>query len=87
MIEALTIGLAAAGSTFAVRAVVDELRPVLLLQKPFSCDLCMNWWASVGLTTISMIDSGIGISGTVQSVLGGTAIGVVTTKVANRLST
>lgn len=87
MISALTIGLAAAGSTFVVRAIVDEFRPELLLVKPFSCDLCMNWWGSLGLTLMSAIDSGLGAAACVESVLAGTAVGVLATKTANRLAT
>lgn len=80
---ATTAGLAAAGATFVVRAVVDELRPVLLLSKPFSCDLCMNWWASLGLV---LIDPAASFGECAQLVLASTAVGVVVTKTANRLA-
>jgi hypothetical protein len=85
MIAALLItGLTAAGATFVVRAIVDELRPALLLHKPFSCDLCMNWWSS--LVAALVIDHAASFGECAHLVLGGTAIGVVVTKVANRLS-
>ena len=80
---ALTAGLAAAGATFVVRAVVDSVRPVWLLSKPFSCDLCMNWWASIAMVAI---DPAPVFGECAQLVLASTAIGVVTTKAANRLA-
>lgn len=80
---AMLFGLCAAGATFVVRAVVDELRPTLLLVKPFSCDLCMNWWASLALVAI---DHAWPIGDCAHLVLSSTAIGVVTTKAANRLA-
>jgi hypothetical protein len=80
---ALTLGLAAAGATFVVRAVADSVRPTLLLIKPFSCDLCMNWWSSLALVAIDPADS---FGECAQLVLASTAIGVVTTKVSNRLA-
>lgn len=79
----ITLGLAAAGATFVVRAVADELRPTLLLRKPFSCDLCMNWWASLGLV---MIDPPSSFGECAQLVLASTSVGVIATKAANRLA-
>ena len=79
----ITLGLAAAGATFVVRAVVDELRPTLLLRKPFSCDLCMNWWSSLALT---LIDPAASFGECAQLVLASTAVGVIATKAANRLA-
>lgn len=84
MIEA---GLAAAGITFVVRAIADELRPTLLLYKPLSCDLCMNWWGSVALGAWRVIDLGTPIGESAQLVLASTAVGVLATKAANRLAT
>lgn len=79
----ITLGLAAAGATFVVRAVIDSANPLWLLRKPFSCDLCMNWWASLGLV---MIDPAHSFGECAQLVLASTAVGVVATKVANRLA-
>lgn len=82
----LATGLAASGFTFVVRAIVDEMNPMWLLHKPFSCDLCMNWWPSLGLGVWQAIDHSLGPGECAQLVLGATAVGVVTTKVANRLA-
>lgn len=79
-------GLAAAGVTFVVRAVVDELRPALLLHKPLSCDLCMNWWSSVALGAWRVIDFSLPLGECAQLVLASTAVGVLATKAANRLA-
>jgi len=82
-VSVLEAGLAAAGATFVVRAVVDTLRPTLLLHKPFSCDLCMNWWASIGLV---LIDHAPSVGECAQQVLGAAAVGVLAVKTANRLA-
>jgi hypothetical protein len=49
---ALLVGLAAAGATATVRAVVADRWPLWLLEKPLSCDLCMSWWCSLALTVL-----------------------------------
>jgi hypothetical protein len=87
MITALAVGLAAAGSTFVIRAIIDTMNPTWLLSKPFACDLCMNWWASLGLGAWSAIDSAMPLGESAQLVLGATAVGVLATKAANRLAT
>jgi hypothetical protein len=81
----VTLGLAAAGATFVARAVMQEIRPLWLLYKPLSCDLCMNWWAScAGVIAAWEHVPQSPAAGVV--LLGATGVGVIATKAASRLS-
>ena len=80
------LGFAAAGAVAVVRAVVQELRPLWLLAKPLSCDLCMSWWASVGLVLFALavghaspVDAGL-------AVLASTGVCLPLVRGSNRLS-
>ena len=82
---ALLCALTAAGTTFVIRAVVQELRPLWLLAKPLSCDLCMNWWASLAVAAALHEQIPVSpVAGVV--VLGSTGLGVLVTKVVGKLS-
>lgn len=82
---ALLFGLAAAGATFTARAVMQEFFPLWLLYKPLSCDLCMNWWASVVAVIVAWEHVPQSPAAGVV-LLGATGVGVIATKAAGRLS-
>jgi hypothetical protein len=79
---ALLLGLGAAGMTFVVRAVLDSAKKEWLLEKPFSCDLCMSWWSSIALFVVHG-----DWAKPVSLVLASTAVSVLAVKAANRLAT
>lgn len=81
----LLCGLSAAGLTAAVRAVVQEIRPLWLLYKPLSCDLCLSWWGSVASVIAAWEYVPQSSSGAVV-VLGSTGVGLLAVKAAVRLS-
>ena len=89
----LYLGLAAAGLTATVRALLDSTSPALLLTKPFSCDLCMSFWCSLALAAVAPgsmpygTAPGVALTAFGTTVLGAVATALVVTKVANRLST
>jgi hypothetical protein len=78
------IGLASAGAVAVIRAVVQELRPLWLLYKPLSCDLCMAWWCSVG--AVPFVAESIRLFDAALVVFGGVGVSLLAVKAANRLS-
>ncbi len=80
----LVIGLASAGAVAVIRAVVQELRPLWLLYKPLSCDLCMAWWTSLG--AIPFVSESIRVFDAALVVFGGVGVSLLAIKAANRLS-
>lgn len=83
---ALTLGLAAAGLTFTARALVPQ---DWLLVKPWSCDLCMNFHSSwiLGIAAIATPGTPMPPLGDcAQLLMASTAVGILATKAANRLS-
>lgn len=82
----LIFGLAASGLTAVVRAVVDHARPLWLLEKPLSCDLCMSWWASLALVLAWSLHESLAPIPAMLAVLGSVGVGLVVTKAATRLS-
>jgi hypothetical protein len=85
LLLALLCGLTASGFTFTVRAVVQEVRPMWLLVKPLSCDLCMSWWASI-LAVLAFSEQIPTAPAFAVTVLAATSIGVLLTKTAGRLA-
>ena len=83
---AILVGLAASGLTAVIRAVVQEVRPLWLLHKPLSCDLCMSWWSSLAITVPSTLAGELTVHQSVVTVLGGVGVSLVSVKVANRMS-
>lgn len=79
-------GLAAAGLTATVRAVVQETRPLWLLEKPFSCDLCMSWWSSVAVVVAWAVHDGLAFIPGLLAVFGSIGVALLVTKAATRLS-
>jgi hypothetical protein len=77
-------GLSAAGGAFVVRAVLADWLPLWLLSKPFSCDLCMSWWGSVGFAAVRW-GSERGIDAA-WPILGGTAASMAVLKVVSHLT-
>lgn len=80
------VGLAASGITAIIRAVVQEIRPTLLLVKPLSCDLCMSWWSSVVVTICLLAAREVHGLQSVVAILGGVGVSLLSVKTANRLS-
>lgn len=83
---ALLFGLAAAGITATVRAVVQEARPLWLLEKPLSCDLCMSWWSSLSIVVAWAAHESIAFIPAALAVFGSIAVALLVTKAATRLS-
>lgn len=76
-------GLAASGITAVIRAVV----PVpWLLVKPFSCDLCMSFWASLSVVTSWVLVESVSPVAAMLAVPASVAVALLSTKAANRLS-
>ncbi len=82
----LVLGLAAAGAVAVVRAVVQEVRPMWLLAKPLSCDLCMSWWASVALVLFSLVVGTLSLPVAPLAVLASTGVSLACVRGSNRLS-
>ena len=82
----LVLGLAAAGAVAVVRAVVQEVRPMWLLLKPLSCDLCMSWWASVAVVLFALIIEALALPVAPLAVLASTAVSLACVRGSNRLS-
>lgn len=80
---ALLIGFAAATSAIIVREFVPAL---WLLRRPFSCDLCMSWWMSVGLYVFDLTRAPWPVYNPPLVVLAATLLSIVLLKVVNRLS-
>lgn len=83
----LIVGIAAAGLTNIVRAIVPQH---WLLVKPWSCDLCMSFHSSWVMLLVAMLDTRaplptIGEAGLL--ITASTAIALVITKIIGRLST
>lgn len=79
-------GFAAAGITATVRAVVDTANPLWLLEKPFSCDLCMSWWSSVAIVVAWAAHEGLAFVPATLAVFGAVGVALPVTKAATRLS-
>lgn len=82
----IVLGLATSGLTAVVRAVIDSANPLWLLEKPFSCDLCMSWWSSIALTGAWAAHEGIALVPGMLAVLGSVGVALTVTKAATRLS-
>ena len=82
----LVLGLAAAGAVAVVRAVVQEVRPMWLLEKPLSCDLCMSWWASVAVVLFALVIEALALPVAPLAVLASTAVSLGCVRGSNRLS-
>jgi hypothetical protein len=82
----VVLGLAAAGAVAVVRAVVQELRPMWLLVKPLSCDLCMSWWASVAVVLFALVVGRLAAPDAPLAVLASTAVSLGCVRGSNRLS-
>ena len=82
----LVLGLAAAGAVAVARAVVQEVRPMWLLAKPLSCDLCMSWWASVAVVLFVLIIEALALPVAPLAVLASTAVSLACVRGSNRLS-
>jgi hypothetical protein len=82
----LVLGLAAAGAVAVVRAVVQEVRPIWLLEKPLSCDLCMSWWASVAVVLFALVIEALALPVAPLAVLASTAVSLACVRGSNRLS-
>lgn len=80
------VGLAASGLTATVRAVVDTANPLWLLEKPFSCDLCMSWWSAIALVVAWAAHDGLGFIPAMLAVFGAVGVALPVTKAATRLS-
>jgi hypothetical protein len=83
---ALVLGLAAAGAVAVVRAVAMELRPMWLLSKPLSCDLCMSWWASIAVAVFALAAGLLEATASPLAVLASTAVSLACVRGSNRLS-
>lgn len=81
--HALVLGLAAAGLTAVVRAVVPTL---WLLHKPLSCDLCMSWWTTLTLGALHAWHYAQEPAPAVLAIFAAIAVALTATKAANRLS-
>jgi hypothetical protein len=79
-------GLVAAGITATVRAVIDSANPLWLLEKPFSCDLCMSWWSSIAIVIAWAAHDGLELVPGTLAVFGSIAVALCVTKAATRLS-
>lgn len=86
LLAAIVCGLAASGLTAAARAVLQDHRPEWLLEKPFSCDLCMSFWASFGFVFTLVVAGDLELGAGPLAVFGAVAVALISTKAANRLS-
>ena len=86
LVAAVLVGLAASGLTAVIRAVVQEARPLWLLEKPLSCDLCMSWWSSLVFVIVLLLAREISALQSVVALFGGVGISLLSVKAANRLS-
>lgn len=77
-----TIGFMAAGIALITRAVVPQ---TWLLNKPWSCDLCMSWWGSLVSSVVAGSVGGHTTLASLGAALGGTAVSVVVLKTVNRM--
>ena len=83
---AFVLGLAAAGAVAVVRAVVQEVRPLWLLAKPLSCDLCMSWWSSVAVALYALALDLLDAPVAPLAVLASTGVCLAVVRGSNRLS-
>ena len=83
---AVLFGFAAAGITATVRAIIDSANPLWLLEKPFSCDLCMSWWSSRAVVIAWGFHVGLEFVPAVLAVFGAIGVALCVTKAATRLS-
>jgi hypothetical protein len=86
LVLAVFFGLAASGITSIIRAVVQEARPLWLLEKPLSCDLCMSWWSSLAVVLFWSLTEPVSPVAALLAVPASVAVALLSTKAANRLS-
>lgn len=79
----IALGFAAASAAIIVREFVP---PTWLLIRPFSCDLCMSWWMSVGLYVFDLTRAPWPAYNPPMAVLAATTISMILLKIINRLS-
>jgi len=82
----LLLGIAAAGAVAVVRAAVQEVRPLWLLEKPLSCDLCMGWWSSVALVLFALVAGRLEVLDAPLAGLASTAVSLALVRGSNRLT-
>lgn len=84
---AIVIALAASGLTAALRVIAqDHGKAEWLLEKPFSCDLCMSFWGSVIFTIAYVLRHPEQLWDAPVLVPASVGAALVFTKAANRLS-
>jgi hypothetical protein len=86
LVLSLFLGLVAAGGVAVLRAIVMDVRPMWMLEKPWSCDLCCSWWCSVAAVTFYGIAIGLSVPEALLAVLASTGVSLATVRGSNRLS-
>lgn len=84
---AVVCGLAAAGFTAVVRVgIQDHGKVEWLLLKPFSCDLCMSLWGSIGAVGAYALSESVSLVSAMLAVSGSVGVSLLAVKAASRLS-
>ena len=86
LLATIVCGLAAAGLTATIRAVLHDHKPERLLEKPFSCDLCMSFWSSLGFSITLAFTGDIPLHLVPLATFGGVGVALILVKAASRLS-
>jgi len=82
----VVLGVSAAGSVAIVRAILMDHWPALLLEKPWSCSLCLSWWSSVALVIFALVSGRLAVLDAPLAVLASTAVSLAFVRGSNRLS-
>ena len=86
LLAVLMLGLAASGLTAILRAVVQEVAPDRLLEKPLSCDLCMSFWSTIALVGLWCAEEPMPWIQAPLAICGAVGVSLLSVKAASRLS-